>query len=92
MRASLNYVMLNEVEARERASTQGMLIIFISIGQLAGAALTGTIASTTPGSPSGFGLAFLIMTGLAAFLTVLAFFLKSRKNELMRVGVSEGRS
>jgi MFS family permease len=36
MRASLSYIMLNEVPVMERASTQGILLIFISIGQLAG--------------------------------------------------------
>ena len=32
IRASLSYIMLNEVSERERAATQGLLIIFISIG------------------------------------------------------------
>ncbi len=82
MRASLNYIMLNEVVSQDRASTQGMLIIFIAIGQLTGAALIGSIASGTPGSTAGFGHAFLFMTALSILLVALAFFLKSRKNEL----------
>jgi MFS family permease len=84
MRASLNYIMLNEVTAKDRASTQGMLIIFISIGQLTGAALVGAIASADPGKTTGFGYSFLAMTALSALLVVLAFFLKSRKQELNR--------
>lgn len=82
MRASLNYIMLNEVSAKERASTQGVLLIFISVGQLTGAALIGAIASASPGKATGFGLAFLVMTVLSAVLVFLAFFLKNRKQEL----------
>jgi MFS family permease len=82
MRASLSYIMLNEVPASERASTQGILLIFISIGQLAGAALIGAIAAVTPGKASGFGLAFVIMTTVSAMLVILALFLKNRKQEL----------
>jgi len=82
MRASLNYIMLNEVPAIERASTQGVLIIFISIGQLTGAALIGAISAATPGKSAGFGFAFLVMTALSVTLVILAFFLKSRKQEL----------
>ena len=82
MRASLNYVMLNEVPAIERASTQGVLIIFVSIGQLAGAALIGAISAATPGSSTGFSFAFLVMTFFSTALVILAFFLKNRKQEL----------
>ncbi len=82
MRASLNYIMLNEVAAIERASTQGVLVIFVSIGQLTGAALVGAITAATPGKPTGFGMAFTVMTLLSSFLVILAFFLKGRKQEL----------
>ena len=82
MRASLNYIMLNEVPVMERASTQGILLIFISTGQLAGAALIGTIAAATPGQTTGFGIALLVMTALSATLVILASFLKNRKQEL----------
>ena len=82
MRASLNYVMLNEVTPQERATTQGMLIIFISIGQLFGAAMIGAIASSSPGTVSGYGFAFLMMGALAGLLVVISIFLKSRKREL----------
>ena len=85
MRASLNYIMLNEVPEHERASTQGVLIIFVSVGQLTGAALVGAISSATPGQTAGYGIAFLVMTVLSAALVVLAFFLKNRKQELMGI-------
>jgi EmrB/QacA subfamily drug resistance transporter len=82
MRASLNYIMLNEVPAKERASTQGILVIFISIGQLTGAAFTGALSATTPGKPDGFGYAFIAMAVLSTLLLVFSFFLKNRKKEL----------
>ena len=87
MRASLNYIMLNEVSAKERASTQGVLVIFISIGQLTGAALTGAISSTTPGKSDGFGYAFISMAALSVLLLSFSFFLKNRKRELMGTNV-----
>jgi MFS family permease len=82
MRASLSYIMLNEVPVTERASTQGILLIFISIGQLAGAALIGAIAASSPGQTSGFGIAFLVMATISTILVILGFFLKNRKQEL----------
>ena len=38
--------MLNEVTVKERASTQAVLLIFISIGQLTGSALVVALASS----------------------------------------------
>lgn len=81
VRASLNYIMLNEVEAKERASTQGMLIIFISIGQIAGATFFGTITSAFPNAIKGFGLSYQVMTGVAVILFLLSFALKGKKLE-----------
>jgi len=81
IRASMNYIMLNEVEANERASTQGMLIIFISVGQIIGAAFFGAITSALPGEAGGFGFSYLLMSGIASLLFLLSFFLKSHKAE-----------
>jgi EmrB/QacA subfamily drug resistance transporter len=82
IRASLNYIMLNEVSAQERASTQGVLIIFISVGQLIGATLTGSVAAAGTDRIEGFSMAFVIMAILAAILLVTSFFLKGRRKEL----------
>ena len=82
MRAALNYIMLNEAPLKERASTQGMLIIFISIGQLTGAALLGILTSLPGGLDQGFPTVFMAMGGLALVLFLLSLMLKSRKNEL----------
>jgi MFS family permease len=82
MRASLNYIMLNEVPPRERASTQGILVIFISAGQLTGAALIGALTGSMGEVPGSYSSAFLVMAGISVILVILSFFLKSRKKEL----------
>jgi MFS family permease len=83
IRASLSYIMLNEVSAKERASTQAVLLIFISIGQLTGSALIGALISDADSRISGFGYAFLVMGILSFVLVIASFFLKSKKNELV---------
>jgi len=82
MRAALNYIMLNEAGPAERASTQGILIIFISLGQITGAAIFGVMTSSEWGKEPGFSFSFLGMAGVAALLTLSAIFLKSRSKEL----------
>jgi EmrB/QacA subfamily drug resistance transporter len=82
IRASLSYIILNEVNVKERASTQAVLLIFISVGQLTGSALVGTLTSAEDKKVTGFGLAFLIMGILSFILVIASFFLKSRKKEL----------
>ena len=87
IRASLSYIMLNEVPAKERASTQAILLIFISIGQLTGSALVGALISTPEQGVAGFGYAFMVMGSISALLLILSFFLKERKKE--RAGYSK---
>jgi EmrB/QacA subfamily drug resistance transporter len=81
IRASLSYIMLNEVSVNERASTQAVLLIFISIGQLTGSALIGALISSADKGVTGFGYAFLVMGVLSFILVIASFFLKSRKKE-----------
>jgi MFS family permease len=83
IRASLSYIMLNEVSVKERASTQAVLLIFISVGQLTGSALIGALTSNADSQISGFGYAFLVMGILSFLLVIASFFLKSRKKELL---------
>jgi MFS family permease len=85
MRASLNYIILNEVSSRERASTQGILIIFVSIGQLTGAALVGSVGSPSEQRTSGFASIFMIMCLLSLILVFCSVFLKTRKMELKKM-------
>ena len=82
IRASLSYIILNEVSARERASAQAVLLIFISLGQLTGSALVGALASSAGKGAKGIGYAFLFMGIISFILVVASFFLKNRKKEI----------
>ncbi|GAB4110043.1 MAG: MFS transporter [Roseiflexaceae bacterium] len=79
--AALRYIILNEVTAAERAAAQGLLSIFISIGQLVGAALIGALVMLRSGI-AGYGLAFLVSGLLMVGLALAATRLKGRQAEL----------
>lgn len=83
IRVSLKYIVLGEIGMINRATALGMLIIFISVGQLTGAALIGVIISGSAEHSSGFGRAFLLLAVLSAGLVLLSLFLKNRKEEII---------
>ncbi len=85
IRSPLSYIMLNEVPAEERASTQGVLIIFVSVGQLVGASMTGAFISSMPAVITGFTSSFLIMMAVALILLISSFFLKRREAERIKI-------
>ncbi len=78
--SSLRYIMLNETAATDRAVTQGMLTIFISIGQLTGASLIGAVISNARGT-AGYQDVFLGQGILLVAAFGTAFLLKNRKRE-----------
>lgn len=82
--AALRYIMLNEVQSNERASAQGLITIFISIGQLLGAALMGAVVAARGGT-EGYAAAFLASGVVMLILTFAATQLKSRAAELETV-------
>jgi len=82
MRSSLNYIMLSEADRRDRASAQGLLTIFISLGQLTGASMIGAIAAAPSRTGGGFGMAFTLCGIIAIGLAVAALFLKGQAAEL----------
>jgi MFS family permease len=79
--SSLRYIMLNEVTSEHRASTQGIVTIFVSIGQLLGGAVIGVLIATEGGS-LGYKYLFLMLTLILLILFFLSFGLKNRKQEL----------
>ena len=83
--ASLRYIMLNESQAAERASTQAALTIFTSIGQLIGGALVGAVAASRGGGVGGYASAFLLISGVMLLLTLASLRLKGRDDELATV-------
>jgi MFS family permease len=79
--APLRYIVLNEASAAERGAAQGLLTLFLAVGQLAGAALIGGVATSRGGGPDGYQFAFLLLGLLTAALVVAGFGLKSRAAE-----------
>ena len=83
--SALRYVMLNEAPRADRGAAQGILTVFISIGQLAGAAVLGAIIASTGGRVSSYADAFLVVAILAAALTAASLGLKGRAAEQERM-------
>jgi MFS family permease len=59
--SSLRYILLNEVPAEERASSQGLITIFVSLGQIMGAAAIGAVIANHPTSMVGYMNAFKVL-------------------------------
>ena len=79
--APLRYIVLNEALPADRGTAQGLLTVFLAIGQLSGAALIGGVAASQGGGTPGYQLALLILGGLTALLALAGFALKSRAVE-----------
>lgn len=90
--AALRYIMLNEAPATERASAQGALTIFTSVGQLVGGALVGAVAASYGSGIAGYAAAFLVVGLVMVLLTIAALGLKSRSEELATVQRNEAAS
>lgn len=78
--SSLRYILLNEVGRADRAITQGMLTIFISVGQLTGAALIGVFVANRTGN-SGYLQIFLYQAILLSLVIFPALRLKGKSLE-----------
>ena len=68
IRTSLNYIMLFESGQEERATGQGILTIFISMGQIAGVAILGNLLQSLQSHLTGFavlGFTALLMAGIS---------------------------
>ncbi len=83
--SALRYVMLNEAPRADRGAAQGILTVFISIGQLAGAAILGAIIASTGSRTSSYADAFGVVAVLAALLTVMSLGLRGRAVERRRM-------
>ena len=79
--SGLRYIMLNEVGVHERAITQGVLTIFISIGQIVGSAAITTVAAQELLPAVGYRKALYLMSFLMALTFVLALRLKGKAEE-----------
>lgn len=79
--APLRYIVLNEAAPRDRGAAQGLLTLFLAVGQLSGAAIIGGVATSQGGGTHGYQRAFLILGVLTGVLALAATSLKSRSQE-----------
>jgi MFS family permease len=59
--APLRYIVLEEASPEDRAQTQGLLNIFLAIGQLTGAAVVGAVATSAGGGSAGYQTSFAVL-------------------------------
>lgn len=75
--SSLRYIILNNTTAEDRATSQGMLTIFISIGQITGTAVIGLLLASMTGS-NIFGTIFTGVSILLLVMILLSFGLENK--------------
>lgn len=78
--SSLSYILLNEAGADERAVAQGLSTVFISIGQLVGAALLAALAASATIPAEGYRVGFAVVALVAVVLVGLARALPARQS------------
>lgn len=76
--AALRYIMLQEAPREERASAQGVLTLFTSVGQLVGGAWIGALAVSRGEPVAGYQTAFLSVGLMMGVLWLLSFRLVAR--------------
>jgi len=86
--APLRMILLNEARAEDRAATQGLLNVFLAIGQLMGAAIVGGVAESLGGGGEGYQSAFVVVACITGLLVVIALALKSRAAEKMSIAAT----
>ncbi len=83
--SSLRYIMLAEAPPSDRGAAQGVLTVFISVGQLAGSALLGAVITSAGPGVESYSAAFLLVAAGLAVLTLAALGLRSRASERRRM-------
>jgi len=79
--APLRYIVLNEAQPEDRASAQGLLTVFLAVGQLLGAAIVGGVAASKGGGVIGYQSSFVVLATLTGAILLVAFLLKSQREE-----------
>jgi len=76
--SALRYIVLNEVPATDRASGQGLVTIFISMGQMVSATILGSIIATSTTLTDGYRNSFLFLLVISLLLLMASSFLKRK--------------
>jgi EmrB/QacA subfamily drug resistance transporter len=79
--APFRYIVLHEARPEDRAAGQGLLTVFMSVGQLLGAAIVGGVAASRGGGTAGYQAAFMVLAALTGALCFIAIVLKGRRVE-----------
>jgi MFS family permease len=79
--SSLRYIMLNEVDIHQRALTQGLLTIFVSMGQITGGAVVSGMVAKYVVMLDGYKSVFISISVLIAGVLLLSSRLRNRKDE-----------
>lgn len=79
--SSLRYIMLNEVDIHQRALTQGLLTIFVSMGQITGGAVVSGMVAKYVIMLDGYQSVFISISVLIAGVLLLSFRLRNKKDE-----------
>ena len=79
--APFRYIVLHEARPEDRAAGQGLLSVFMAVGQLLGAAIVGGVAASRGGGTAGYQAAFMSLAVLTGTLLFVALALKSRQIE-----------
>ncbi len=76
--SSLSYILLTEAGADERAVAQGLSTVFLSVGQLVGAAVLAALAASAATPADGYRSGFTVVAVAAVLLVLLARALPGR--------------
>ena len=75
--APLRYIVLEEARVEDRASTQGLLNIFLAVGQLSGAAVVGAVATSAGGGTTGYQASFSVLAVITVVIGAIALRLRT---------------
>ena len=83
--APLRYIVLEEARPEDRASTQGLLNIFLAIGQLSGAAIVGAVATSAGGGTAGYQTSFMVLAAITVVIGGIALAMKTGRQQSVPV-------
>lgn len=76
--APLRYVVLQEAGEAQRGAGQGLLTLFLSIGQLVGSAAIGGIAASAVDATGGYATALLVLAAVSAVVMPTTLALRAK--------------
>ncbi|MDA0378489.1 MAG: MFS transporter, partial [Bacteroidetes bacterium] len=89
--SSLNYILIHEARKQEKAISQGLITLNISVGQLFSAAAVGAVAASAETPLEGYGNAFMLIVVITIVVTSVSFLLRNRSEEQTAIRNHEAR-